>query len=61
MNGIRKILLPGDARGARGTFSRGRPVYNGGTNAPRAGQNIKKPTFSLQEAARRRLKANGSN
>jgi hypothetical protein len=58
---VRKILLPGDARGARGIFSRGKPVYNGGTNAPRAGHNIKKPTISLQEAARRRVLRNGNN
>ena len=58
---VRKILLPGDARGARGTFSRGKPVYNGGTNAPKSGANIKKPMISLQEAARRRLQKNGRN
>lgn len=55
------LTTPGDARGPRGVFSRGKPVYKGGVPHPKAGTNIKKPHFSLQEAARRKLQNYGRN
>jgi len=43
-----------DSRGSQGVYSRGKPVYRGGLNSPKAGLPDKKK--AIQKAAKRRLK-----
>lgn len=43
-----------DARSSQGVFSRGKPVYRGGLNSPKAGLPDKRK--AIQKAAKRRLK-----
>ena len=50
-NSIRKQLLPVDARGLRGVFSRGKPQYGKFANAPHIGKD-----FNHQAAAQKRLR-----
>jgi hypothetical protein len=53
---LKNLITPGDARGPRGVFSRGKPIYKGGASTgPHTGKNLAKPHISLQEAARRKL------
>ena len=50
-NSIRKQLLPVDARGLRGVFSRGKPQYGKFANAPHIGRD-----FNKQAAAQNRIR-----
>jgi 5-deoxy-D-glucuronate isomerase len=50
-NSIRKQLLPVDARGLRGVFSRGKAQYGKFANAPHIGRD-----FNHQVAAQKRLR-----
>jgi hypothetical protein len=52
---FRKIIRPVDARGLRGVFSRGKPVYRGGFNSPKPKQNV------VQQAILERYKNARSN
>lgn len=53
---MRKLIRPVDARGLRGVFSRGKPVYGSGSNTPNALGNKLKPKFNLNEAILNRYK-----
>lgn len=53
---LANLITPGDARGPRGVFSRGKPIYKGGAaTGPHTGKKLDGPKLSLQEAARRKL------
>ena len=45
-----------DSRGSRGVFSRGKPVYRGTSNSPKAGKPDRNKM--IQKAAQRRLRQN---
>lgn len=53
---IGKIMGLVDARGPQGVFSRGKPVYRGGSNSPKAGPAKNK---ALQRAAKKKLSNKG--
>jgi hypothetical protein len=38
---MKKLMMPMDARSGRGVFSRGKPVYKGGTNSPKSRDRIR--------------------
>lgn len=52
-NMMKKLSMPMDARGPRGVFSRGKPIYRHGSNSP-------KP-LDLRKAIIERLRSNGPN
>jgi hypothetical protein len=38
---MKRLMMPMDARSSRGVFSRGKPVYKGGTNSPKSRDRIR--------------------
>jgi hypothetical protein len=56
---MKKLMMPMDARSSRGVFSRGKPVYKGGTNSPKSRNRVRGimiPEDKEQAAAMKRTK-----